>query len=50
MSQVSVLLKLLNEASFKQCHTIAPGLYLSDAENFGKIQLGHQWRHQMQMG
>ena len=41
LSQIGVLLKRLNVRSCKQCHTIAQGLYVSDAENLGITQTGH---------
>jgi len=40
LSQVGVLLKMLNVGSRKQRRTITQGLQFSDAEDFGKTQTG----------
>jgi len=40
LSQVIVLLKLLNIGSCKQCHTIAQGLWFPAAENLAKLKQG----------
>jgi len=51
LSQIGVLLKRLNVGSRKQRHTIAQGLYVSEAENLGKTQTGQPQRgRQIQVG